>query len=283
MNAAQRMGMIGLLVVTAPAAAAAGHGNWYGGVQWLMLSADVDTAGFDDIFYEGVDHAAVETEGAYDGDLNSGVRFILGKQDCCGCGLQVRYFNYNNNVAYSGLWNAGAGTVLVSGISGVEVDALDLEMTKRHNRGGWDVQCSAGVRYGAVEFSQPAGFFAPVPAVINAGPTGTRYEGVGPTLATSGVCDLGHGLSFVGQARVGLLFLFSDTMNNSAFQAAPSASSDEFAQSWEFQVGLNYETRLGGHDVLLGLFYEIQHWNFNSTLIGDLTLQGLGLSAGTQF
>ncbi|MEM6655251.1 MAG: Lpg1974 family pore-forming outer membrane protein [Planctomycetota bacterium] len=268
------------LLVGVPGAAVAG-GGVYGGVQFLMLAPKINSDGFNQVFYDEVDFSLVGTEGSFEDDLEGGVRFVFGAETCCGFGGRVRYFTFDNDVDYDGLWVGSGGSIPVQGQSAIDVDALDLEVTQRFDCCCWNMILGGGLRHGAVDILQPPNFFSGVSAVLNSGQTGVEFDGVGPTFSIGASRCLGYGLSVVGQARTSLLF--GDIDMTRAFALTNRTIEDEFVQVWEFQLGLNYQTRLGGHDVAGGVFWEAQRWDSDSNFLGDLGLHGLGLSGGVSF
>ena len=261
---------------------ARGDAGWYASVEALLLAPKVNSTGFEQVFYEGVDFDAVQTDGNYSDSLEGGVRFILGNEGCDGFGTQFRYFSYDNDIAYNGLWDAGAGTIPVIGDNNIDVDAFDAEFTQRGSFRTWDLVATGGLRYGSVEISQPTNFFNGIPAVVFGGPTGVEFEGVGPTFSLSANRPLGYGLSLIGRARTALLF--GDIDVTPGFRAGGSFTvEDEFAQVWEFQFGLGYERNFNGHSVIGSVFWEAQRWDSDSGFLGDLALHGLGLSGGITY
>ena len=180
--------------------------GYFASAELLLLAPKVNSTGFEQVFYEGVDFTSVEVEGDFDDGLEAGYRIVAGKESCDGFGVQFRYFHFDQNIGYDGLWDAGAGTVSVIGDVGVQAMAFDAEVFQRGKFRSWDTVLSGGLRYGSVEYNQPANFFNGIPAVVFAGATGLEFDGVGPTLALTGERELGYGLSIVGRARVALLF-----------------------------------------------------------------------------
>lgn len=265
----------GLLSAVSASAAPGVHAS----VEALLLAPKINSTGFENIFYEGVDFDNVNVEGNFEDALKGGVRFVLGKESCCGFGAQVRYFTYENSFAYDGLWDAGSGTLSVIGESEISVDAIDVELTQRGSFSSWDLVVTGGLRYGSVDISQPGGFFGGIPALIFAGGTGVEFEGVGPTFSLSAQRPVGHGLSVFGRARTALLF--GDIDVTPGFRAGGVFTiENEFTQVWEFQFGLNYERELNNSTFVGGIFWEAQRWDSDSDFLGDLALHGLGLSGG---
>lgn len=278
-NFLARMVCLGTLLL-APSVALAEAG-WNAGVEYLLLAPKVNSTGFEMLFYEGVDFDTVETEGDYNNKLEGGVRLTGGYETCCGFGAQVRYFSYDNDIGYQGLWNAGT-TIPVFGQNTIDVDALDIEVTQRGEFKSWDVVATGGLRYGSVDITQPTNFFSGIPAVIFGGPTGVDFTGVGPVVSLSAQRPLGYGLSIFGRARMAMLF--GDVEVTPAFQSGGTFTvQDEFAQVWEMQFGLQMNHDFNGHNVFGGVFWEAQRWDSDSNFIGDLGLHGLGLSAGCTY
>lgn len=254
----------------------------FGSVEALLLAPKINSTGFQSVFYDGVDFDTVQTDGNFEDQLKGGVRFILGNEGCCGFGTQVRYFTYENNSEYRGLWDAGAGTIPLIGDNEIDVDALDVEVTQRGSFSSWDIVATGGLRYGRVEISQFDGFFDAIPALVFGGSTGVEFEGVGPTFSLNAQRPMGYGVSLFGRARTALLF--GDIDVTPGFRSGGSFTiEDEFTQVWEFQFGLNYERNLGNATAFGGVFWEAQRWDSDSNFLGDLGLHGLGLSAGLRY
>ena len=263
---------------------AAADPGYYASVEALFLAPKINSQGFETVFYDGVDHLAVDTDGSFSDDLEAGYRVVIGKESCDGFGVRFRYFNFDPDVHYDGLWDAGSGTVSVVGDVGVEVEAIDFDVTQRAEFRAWDLIVSGGLRYGNVEINQPAGFFGGIGAVVFAGATGVEFEGVGPTFSIEAQRPIRcSNFSIIGRARVSLLY--GDIDYTPAFRAGGTFTiEDEFVQAWEFQFGLGYNRCIGsGRDLNLGIFWEAQRWDSDSNFLGDLALHGLALQAGLGF
>lgn len=271
-----------LMITVVGAAPGAADSGFYASVEALLLAPKVNSQGFEFLFYEGVDFDAVEVEGDFEDGLHGAVRFEVGKEGYDGFGARVRYFNFDQSVAYDGLWDGGSGTIAVIGDVSLDVQAIDFELTQRGDFRSWDILLSGGLRYGSVEYQQPPNFFNGIGAVINPNLTGSEFEGVGPTLSLAGNRPLGYGLSLIGRARVSLLF--GDIDYTPAFLSSAFTIEDEFVQVTELQFGLGYDRRLNcGANLNLGVFWEAQRWDSDSNFLGDLSLHGLSLLAGLGF
>lgn len=265
------------------AAQSAADPGFFASVEAVLLAPKVQSDGFEYVFYEGVDFEAlsVETQGSFDDSLQGGVRLVGGYEGCDGCGVQFRYFHFDQDIAYDGLWIGGT-TIPVAGDVGLKAQALDAEVTQRGGLRSWDLVVSGGLRYGSVEYSQPPNFFNGIGAVVFNGATGLDFDGVGPTVALSAQRPMGYGLSIIGRARTALLFGKID--HTPAFLSTPFTIEDEFVQVTEIQFGLGYEREMRcGHDLMLGVFWEAQRWDSDSNFLGDLGLHGLSMLAGIDF
>ncbi|TWT86766.1 hypothetical protein Mal64_35960 [Pseudobythopirellula maris] len=255
--------------------------GWYAGVEYLLLKPDTHRQGFDGFFYEGAPGAAL-AEGSYSNELQGGLRFEAGHVDCCGRGARGRYFAYDNTLDYTGEWDGGVPVALLGPVT-VDIDVVDLELTKSVRRGDWELQGAAGARYGKLQITDPSGMFAGLAAAVFGGATGVDYEGVGPTVALELGRRLGDsGTKLVGRGRMGLLF--GDAVVDSAFLAGGRARfDDEFTQVWEFQLGVETKRALAGHRVDLGAYWETQYWDSESGVLDDFRLHGVALKAGLSY
>ena len=257
--------------------------GYYASAEYLLLAPKVNSTGFETLFYDGFDHHNIEVDGSFEDDLKSGFRVVLGKEACDGFGVQFRYFHFDQNVEYDGLWDNGIATTPVNGDTGIKVEAFDAELTQRGSFRSWDILVTGGLRYGKVEFDIPSNLFTGIGAVIFGGPTGSDFDGVGPTVSLSAQRPLGYGLSVIGRARTALLF--GDVDYVGAFLPNTYLTiEDEFVQVTELQFGLGYDRCLNcGANLNMGVFWEAQRWDSDSNYIGDLALHGLALMAGVNF
>ncbi len=283
MITSQRKGVaLVAMVAAAIAVDARADVQWYSSVEALLLAPKTQSEGFDNFFYYDAPVSA-ETAGNYDSSLEGGVRFVVGGEDCCGFGARVRYFLFDNTVGYTGEWENGSGPVVLNGGVGIDVQALDFEVTQRGAFRKWDLLVSGGLRYGSVDISDGQAIFSGLGSAVFFGPTGTSFEGVGPTIAGQAKRELGNsGLSVIGRARTALLF--GDIDVYSAFRSGGLLSiRDEFVQVWEIQFGLGYDHDCSLGTLNAGIFWEAQRWDSDSDSLGDLGLHGLSLMAGLTY
>lgn len=251
-------------------------------VDALLLTPSITGAGFGNIF-QGVP-SGTSFDGNLDDDLEGGVRFVLAKEHCSGTGVRFRYFDYDNNVGYSGEWE-GATNFVFSGETNIEVNATDLEVTQRGTFHFWDLVASGGVRFGEVDINQGGSLFIG-PGTFYGIPSGVDFDGAGPTFSLEADRPLGNsGLALIGRARVSLLFGDTDVTPTFGTATPPISSfqSDDFVQVTEFQFGLNYERQVRGANASFGVFWEAQRWDSDSNYLGDLGLHGLSLQTGVGY
>lgn len=256
--------------------------GWSARVDALLLTPKVQGQGFRNIFVEVPD--ATEFLGQFDNGLEGGVRFVIAKENCDGFGVRFRYFDFDNDVGYDGIWDGGT-PIVIDGESFVDVHAIDIEATQRGTFRSWDLQVSGGLRQGSVEIGQEGGLFPGV-GTFYALRSGVEFDGVGPTFAVGADRRLGgSNLSLVGRARTSLLFGDIDVLPTFGGGSQVAFSIvDEFVQVWEFQFGLNYEKRISrGREILVGVFWEAQRWDSDSNALGDLALHGLSIQSGINF
>lgn len=280
-----RVQWVGLLMVAMVPLAAQGGG--YCDVQYVLLAAKVNSQGFDNNFYYG-SAPTVEEEGTFDDSLQFSLRLITGyEDDCTGFGGRVRWFTFDNDLGYDGLWNGGAGTVALQGDVNLDVDDIDVEATQRFKACGgcWSLLGSGGIRWGRVAMTnETVPFFEDVPASVNSATAGTTFEGAGPTVSLEGVRPFGQtGFSLFANGRTSILCGDIDVVSN-YYTPVVYRIHNEIVQVWELQVGLRHLLRFkNGCALQSGVFGEAQRWDSESNALGDLALFGVGIQTGLLF
>ncbi|TWT47483.1 Lpg1974 family pore-forming outer membrane protein [Botrimarina hoheduenensis] len=258
------------------------NAGWNARVDALLLAPKVNGPGFGNIFRGVPDN--VDFIGQYDGGLQGGVRFVLGKENCDGFGVRFQYFHFDNDVDYRGNWENGISEIF-DGRSRVDVHAIDIEATQRATFRSWDLVVGGGLRQGSVALSQGGGLFAGIGSFYGL-PSGVDFDGVGPTFSISAERPLGcTNVSLVGRARTSLLFGDIDILPTfGGGSQALLTINDEFVQVTEFQFGLNYDRALSHAKTLtVGVFWEAQRWDSDTNFLGDLALHGLSIQSGLSF
>ncbi|MCA9238590.1 MAG: hypothetical protein KDA37_00245 [Planctomycetales bacterium] len=261
---------------------AVAQADTYADIDFLLLAPRTPSTGFVNNWYDRGPLGEPEAEGAYSDNLQFATRLTVGGEDCSGFGGRVRWFQFDNDLGYDGLWNTGVATVQVAGTTNLDVDAIDFDVTQRGSFCCWNLLGSAGLRYGRAELGNNNIPFNAIPAFIGGG-AGFCFEGLGPTIALEGrrpVCDTGFSLFAAG--RTSLLWGDSDTY--SPFRANNrNTIRDDTVQVWEIQMGVEYAMCIGQSQVETGVFWETQRWDSDSDALGDLDLMGLGIHAGLTY
>lgn len=205
-----------------------------------------------------------------DSDYQTNARYQLGYKSDTGVGVRGRYWSYDHDFSYIPPWAPGEYRIQLS--------ATDLEMTLDQRLRHFDLEVSAGLRYGKLTYSNgtPTLF-----GLIGVGQV--TFEGIGPTASIGGRRALGNtGLSLFGNVRGSVLV--GDLRNGAVLWNMPAGSiEDEVMTVAENQLGVGY-TRTLSNDMVFELrtAWETQYW-LNSTLEDDFYGIGsnLGLSGPT--
>lgn len=253
----------------------------YGDVDFLLLSASIPSTGFNNIWYREIP-AGIRAEGSLDDGLQFATRLTLGYEDCSCFGGRVRWFSFDNDLGYNGLWVNGT-TIPLLGTTNLDVDALDFDITQGGSFGYWKLIGSAGLRYGRVDLMENSINFEDVAAFV-AGVGGVQFEGVGPTLSLEGRRQVaGTGLSIFASGRTSLLWGDADVYTP-FFIGNLLPVRDEIVQVWEIQLGVEYaKTLSNGMTAETGVFWEAQRWDSENNTLGDLSFMGLGIHAGLSY
>ncbi len=241
----------------------AGSGGLYGSVEVTFLRPHISGS---PSFFASAGGARRMIDSSYQTNL----RYQLGYKSDSGFGVRGRYFSYDHDFSYVAPWAPGQFKVQTS--------VADFEATLNQRLRHFDMELSAGVRYGNQTYANgtPTLF-----GVIGVGRL--TFEGVGPTASIGTSRTLGNsGFRIFGNLRGSLLF--GDLRNDSVLWNMPAGTiEDEIMTIAENQLGVSY-TRTLSNDVVMELrtAWETQYW-MNSTLADDFYGVGsnLGLSGPT--
>ncbi len=200
-----------------------------------------------------------------DNNYQTGVRYQLGYKADSGLGVRGRYFSYDNSFSYV--------APLAPGNFGIEMSVADFEVTLDQRLRHFDLDLSAGIRYGKQSYSNGT---ATLFNIIGVG--SLTFEGVGPTASMGARRALGNsGLSLFGNVRGSVLV--GDLRNGAVLWNMPAGTiQDEVMTVAENQMGLAYTRPLSNGMVLeLRTAWESQYW-MNSTLADDF--YGIGSNLG---
>ncbi|QDU87793.1 hypothetical protein Pla175_11600 [Pirellulimonas nuda] len=273
------------LAALVAAVVAPANAETYCQVQYVLLNAKVNSQGFDNNYYYGSPDA-IEEDGSYDDALQFSLRLILGFEDQTGFGGRVRWFTFDNDLGYDGLWNNGGVTSALNGSINLDVDYIDTELTQRCAccAGGWNILGSGGVRWGRVASTNQSVPFAALGAASNSETAGVKFEGAGPTLAIEGrrpVAETGVSLFAVG--RTSLLCGNLDIHSN-YYGPVQYEIKNEMVQVWELQLGALHQYQCASGAIFeSGVFWEAQRWDSESDSLGDLGLFGVGIHTGLRY
>lgn len=197
-----------------------------------------------------------------DGDFQTGMRYILGYRNDSGVGVRGRFWQYDHSFTYLPPFEPA--------VFGIRMDVADTEITLDQRLRHWDMQVSAGLRYGRLEYSNET------PTLFGVG-TAT-FEGVGPTFALHGRRAISNtGFSFFGNARGAVLI--GDIRNSALLPFMPAVRlEDEIMTVAENQLGVAWTHDLNKFVQLdVKTAWETQYW-MNSSLSDDV--YGIGSNLG---
>ena len=197
-----------------------------------------------------------------DGDYQTGMRYVLGYRNDSGVGVRGRFWQYDHSFVYLPPFEPA--------VFGIRMDVADTEITLDQRLRHWDMQVSAGLRYGRLEYSNET------PTVFGVG-TAT-FEGVGPTFALNGRRAIGNsGFSFFGNVRGAILI--GDIRNSALLPFMPAVRlEDEIMMVAENQLGVAWTHDLNKFVQLdVKTAWETQYW-MNSSLSDDV--YGIGSNLG---
>lgn len=230
-----------------------------------------------------------------DNEYNASPRFWLGYVGDCGLGWRIRWWEFNHTLNGESFEIVSGLNVLVESLGGLEVEALDVEMTQEIDLGLWDMTVGGGVRYGRTEHVTAQLYDDVLMAAFDDLAISSDFDGFGPTLFAEMRRPVGcNGFAFVGNMRASLLF------GEDKFAAAIDDTDDglllvETAQDnvvgvLEAQLGGEYSSDIGcGTRVFARGMAEGQLWTdatrqiniaANSIESSDIGLVGLTFGIG---
>jgi hypothetical protein len=138
-----------------------------------------------------------------DNEYNAAPRFWVGYVGNDGLGARIRWWEFNHTL------NGETFTLVdqqaveqLDSLGGLEVEALDIEMTQEIDLGLWDMTIGGGVRYGRTEHYMSQLYADEL--FIDAY---SDFDGFGPTLFADMRRPIGcNGFALVGNVRASLLF-----------------------------------------------------------------------------
>ncbi len=222
----------------------AGTGGLFGSIEITFLQPAI--SGAQSVFGSGTGRS-LETS------YQSGVRYVLGYVNDSGLGVRAQYWSFDNGSSYAPPY--------APAVFGIRVQAADTEVTVAQRMRHMDLEVSAGLRYGKLEYTNP-------PLTLY-GPGSTSFEGFGPTASLTGRRALGNsGFSLFSSVRGSLMI--GDIRTGSLLLNIPAGSiEDEVMTVFENQLGVAWKHQLPNHMLLeVRTAWETQYW-VNSTLEDD--------------
>ena len=199
-----------------------------------------------------------------DSSYGSGIRYILGYRNDNGLGLRARYFTLNHSVN-----STDGGTI------GINMDAVDAEITFRGRLRNWVTEVSGGVRYGRAGL---VGRLDPMPVLPQQLQGRLSLHGVGPTVAFDARKNLGNsGFTLFGNIRGSLLL--GEVHNNQPVLTLPRGTIEgQIAQIIDNQLGVAWTRCCNNGSILeIRAAWETQFW-LNDTLADDVYGIGTNLA-----
>lgn len=229
--------------------------------------------------------ASVEIE---DNEYSASPRFWLGYVGDCGLGWRIRWWEFNHSLNGESFLLVDGATTLVDSLGGLEVEALDIEMTQEIDLGLWDMSVGGGVRYGRTEHYMSQLYDDTISTLdIDAF---SDFDGFGPTLFAEMRRPVGcNGFAYVGNMRASLLF-GEDKLNALVGAVDTHIARDNVVGVLEAQLGGEYSSDIGcGTRVFARALAEGQLWTdatrqiniaANSIESSDIGLVGLTFGIG---
>lgn len=229
--------------------------------------------------------ASVEIE---DNEFSASPRFWLGYVGDCGLGWRIRWWEFNHSLNGESFLLVDGATTLVDSLGGLEVEALDIEMTQEIDLGLWDMSVGGGVRYGRTEHYMSQLYDDTISTLdIDAF---SDFDGFGPTLFAEMRRPVGcNGFAYVGNMRASLLF-GEDKLNALVGAVDTHIARDNVVGVLEAQLGGEYSSDIGcGTRVFARALAEGQLWTdatrqidlaTNSIESSDIGLVGLTFGIG---
>jgi hypothetical protein len=220
-------------------------------------------------------------------DCSLSPRIYVGYRDCDGFGARVRYWLYNEaaNPLDFDVLNPLSNIVTEYELTAkLNVQALDLEATKRLSDGRFSLEVSGGARYARTHLEAFLGIEQPLNQLLNTYEGRATFEGIGPTISAEALHRIGHSnFSFVGNLRGSLLFGQSSFYAKQTLTSFGSSSESTFVNQGdddvvpviEAQIGAEYARRVGHGRLALRAMMEGQWWGIatpGASFSRDLTV-----------
>lgn len=189
-----------------------------------------------------------------DSDYTANVRYVLGYTTDSGLGIRGRYWSFDDQYQYV--------PPFAPAELGIAVEAADLEAVLNQRLRHFDLEISAGLRYGSLQYTNPSATLLGIGQVT--------FEGIGPTLAVGARRELGiQGVSFFGNLRGSMLV--GDVRNGALLPFMPATTfEEEVMLIGENQLGVAWKHDLGQHYQLeVRTAWETQYW-FSNTISDDV-------------
>ncbi len=232
-----------------------------------------------------------------DNEYNASPRFWLGYVGDCGLGWRIRWWEFNHTLNGESFLLVDGATTLIDSLGGLEVEALDIEMTQEIDLGLWDMTVGGGVRYGRTEhyMSQLYDNNDVVLATWDDIDAFSDFDGFGPTLFAEMRRPVGcNGFAYVGNMRASLLFgedkLDALYTTSADVDRLVQINRDNVVGVLEAQLGGEYSSDIGcGTRVFARALAEGQLWtdatrqidlDTNSIVSSDIGLVGLTFGIG---
>lgn len=175
---------------------------------------------------------------AYDYELTP--RIVAGFKNDCGLGVRARYWYFDDESSAAD----GTGSANTGDRHELQMDVIDLELTKDLNWGCVSAIVFGGVRYAEIDHGQVFG-----------GTDRTQVEGIGPTLGFETKAPVLCNGAFVFNLRYSALFgdgVATDNVN-------PGIDDVGFG-SLESQLGVQWQRDIGCGTARISGLVEAQQW-----------------------
>ena len=232
-----------------------GSGGLFGSVEVTFLKPHISGA-----------PAAFASAGVASKTINGtwvpNVRYVLGYRGDSGLGVRARYWSLQHTFQYVPPYQASLAPPLTPTVFGIRLEAIDTEVTLDQRLRHFDLEMSAGVRYGNLQYRSDVSTLFGVGTVT--------FEGIGPTVSIGGRRALGDsGFSLFGNLRGSMLF--GGIRNNAPLVYMPAGDfSNEVMTIADNQLGLAWTQDLTSTWQLeIRSAWETQYW-MSSTLSDDV-------------
>lgn len=190
------------------------------------------------------------------------VRYVLGYRGDSGLGVRARYWSLQHTFQYVPPYQAQIAPPFTPTVFGIRLEAIDTEVTLDQALRHFDLELSAGVRYGNLQYRSDVATLFGVGTVT--------FEGIGPTVSIGGRRALGDsGFSLFGNLRGSMLF--GGIRNNAPLVYMPAGDfSNEVMTIADNQLGISWTQDLTSTWQLeIRSAWETQYW-MSSTLSDDV-------------